>query len=778
MRPTGKILGTAFVIAYCSCLAHLDGVSSQELANDRSPESLLLPGTMPLQETTPLEDRILNGADHFLDRQMSIASVERHQQWQAILRLPEKQRLAAVDVLRERLRQITGSHDLRVSANPQVVSPLAAGSALAIGDDVVVSQLSWSVVDGYQATGLLVQPSPASIDNPITTTVILCPDADQSLAVLCGLEPSADPLAGQPLRLARAGCRVIIPQPITRHVEKRGGRIDLTDREYVYRATFVQGRHPLGIEIQSVLSLVDWFKTLENPNGADQTVAVMGDGEGGLVAMLAAAMDPRIDSALLSGVWGNRNSTWQEPISRNVFGLLSNFGDASLACMIAPRKLFIETTTAPRVQITATGASPGRLETPTPQEINDQIAAVNEMTQGSELAPTHPWLVFAESSLLDAFCLTLGKPLDGIPSRQELTTSMRSDRPYPWASIRHQQISQIENLSDQWIRTSRDEREQWVKQLNTESLDKFQASMVPHRERFYNDVIGRFDEPLQPLAARSKFWKRTDKCTLWHVEMDVFPECVGGGILLVPNDLDPTRKHPVVVAVHGLEGRPIDTIEGDHYAYHDFATRMCEQGYIVFAPQQLYLGHDRFRLLQRKANPLGKTLFSIIIPQHQQLIRFLKSLPWVDAERIGFYGLSYGGKSAMRIPAVVEEYCAVICSGDFNEWVLKNGSTRDPFSYVWTPEYEIFEFDLGRTFNYAEMAALICPRPFMVERGHFDGVGIDRWVAFEYAPVRYLYAAKLGIPERTTIEWFVGPHTIHGQGTYQFLQQHLDPSKN
>jgi len=71
------------------------------------------------------------------------------------------------------------------------------------------------------------------------------------------------------------------------------------------------------------------------------------------------------------------------------------------------------------------------------------------------------------------------------------------------------------------------------------------------------------------------------------------------------------------------------------------------------------------------------------------------------------------------------------------------------------------------------MAALICQRPFMVERGHFDGVGEDHWVAYEYAKVRHLYAAKLGIGDRTEIEWFVGPHTINGDGSFQFLSRHL-----
>jgi len=91
-----------------------------------------------------------------------------------------------------------------------------------------------------------------------------------------------------------------------------------------------------------------------------------------------------------------------------------------------------------------------------------------------------------------------------------------------------------------------------------------------------------------------------------------------------------------------------------------------------------------------------------------------------------------------------------------------------------TGEYEIFEFDLGSTFNYAEMAALIAPRPFMVERGHFDGVGWDEWVAYEFAKVRHLYAARLEIPDRCEIEWFVGPHSINSKGTFDFLHKHLD----
>src|SRR6185436_9440745 len=137
----------------------------------------------------------------------------------------------------------------------------------------------------------------------------------------------------------------------------------------------------------------------------------------------------------------------------------------------------------------------------------------------------------------------------------------------------------------------------------------------------------------------------------------------------------------------------------------------------------------------------------------QRTIDFLKTLPNVDPERIAFYGLSYCGKTAVRFPPMVKDCCLSICSADFNG------------------EYEIFEWNMGHVANYAELSNLMTPRPFMVERGHHDGVAPDEWVAWEYAKVRRHYDI-LGLGDKTEIEFFTGPHTINGQGTYAFLHRH------
>ena len=74
-------------------------------------------------------------------------------------------------------------------------------------------------------------------------------------------------------------------------------------------------------------------------------------------------------------------------------------------------------------------------------------------------------------------------------------------------------------------------------------------------------------------------------------------------------------------------------------------------------------------------------------------------------------------------PPLLEKYALSICSGDFNQWTRKVAATDEPFSFMRTIEWEMPYWNWGHTFDYAEMAYLIFPRPFMVERGHLDLVG-------------------------------------------------------
>jgi hypothetical protein len=255
--------------------------------------------------------------------------------------------------------------------------------------------------------------------------------------------------------------------------------------------------------------------------------------------------------------------------------------------------------------------------------------------------------------------------------------------------------------------------------------------------------------------------------------LDVFPELFAWGVLVLPNDLKPGERRPVVVCQHGRNGVPRDTLDANNPAYNNFAAVLAERGFITFAPHNLYRGEDRYRWLTRKANNVGATLWSFIVAQHEQILRWLTTQPFVDGSRIAFYGLSFGGETAMRVPSILENYALSICSGDFNQWTHKVAATDQAWSFMRSIEWELPHWNLGHTFDYAEMAYLIFPRPFMVERGHHDRVGRDAWVAHEYAKVNWFYA-QFGLADRTAIEFFQGGHSIHGEGTFEFLHRHLN----
>ena len=453
--------------------------------------------------------------------------------------------------------------------------------------------------------------------------------------------------------------------------------------------------------------------------------------------------------------------------------------------MIAPRNIVIDAVPGPSVEIGGDGGAPGKLQGPTPEASRDECNRSTELLQPWGLEKHLFWVDPKSPStdsvrgMSDSAIATALKTVgwNGV----EVTSMRRPLTDQAWGELPSQQerrlewLKQLDRKQQSTLDLIQYERDEHWKKLDTSTIEAFQTSVEGYRKEFREEIIGAWELPKKPLNPRTRLVYEREKWRGYEVVLDVYDDVIAYGILLVPKSNEPISKRPCVVFQHGLEGRPTDTIVKDHPAYHDVSARLAEQGYVVFAPQNLYLFKDRFRTLQRKSNPLGRTLFSTIIAQHEQIVQWLASRPEIDGERIAFYGLSYGGKSAMRIPALVPQYCLSICSADFNDWVWKNASTSAPYSYVWTMEYEIFEYDLGRKFNYAEMATLIAPRPFMVERGHFDGVAPDERVGLEFAKVQRMYAARLGIPEKATIEWFKGPHTINGVGTFEFLRRHLRP---
>jgi len=760
------------------CLAVISGTTI--------PAAEPLRGTKPLSIDQPLDVIMVDGIDRFALREIAASAERREKLWNR-----DTSSAAAweksVAPNREHLRTIVGAVDPRVEARAiEMVATTFQNALIGRGDGYNVLAVRWPVLEGVTAEGILLEPA----DPPVARIVAL-PDADWLPEQIAGLVPGVAPEAQFARRLVEQGCQVLIPTLISRDDTYSGNPdtryTNQTHREFIYRQAFEMGRHVIGYEVQKVLAAVDQFKLLNGVQDVNTPIGVAGVGEGGLLALYSAALDTRIDACLVSGYFGSRENVWQEPIYRNVWALLSEFGDAELVDLIVPRAIIVEAAAAPEVagppavkQGRSGGAAPGRIVSPTPREASDEFTRSyrclkdlqGDRKQYRVLVGSKPGGAPGSATALSGLLKGLGVDTELKPSADPPQDLRKESNP---DSRQKRQFDELVEFTQKLLRRSAKVRDQVWAKADRSSVEKWAQTSKPLRDMVYDEMIGRLPLPTMDPNVRTRQVLDEPGFVGYEVMIDVYPDVIAGGILLLPKDLREGERRPVVVCQHGLEGVPMDTISKtlDGFKYYSaFTAELANRGFITYAPQNPYRGQDRFRTLQRKSNPMKRSLFSYIIPQHQRTIDFLKTLPNVDPQRIAFYGLSYGGKTAVRVPPMLDDYCLSICSADYDEWVLKNATVYDNYSYMFTGEYEIFEWNMGHFANYAELSYLMTPRPFMVERGHYDGVAPDEWVAWEYAKVRRHYVA-LGLGDKTEIEFFNGPHKINGVATYDFLHRHL-----
>jgi dienelactone hydrolase len=743
-----------------------------------------LPQTKPLDwPEADLSSRLMDGAHKFVERQIDESVGKRTHFWRRDFSSSAAY-TESVQPNRAHLQTIIGAVDNRLQPRMERFGDDSNPALVAETARYRVFQVRWPVLDGLTGAGLLVEPK-----QPPVACAVVMGDADQVPEQLLGLSPGISAESQVARLLAENGFALVLPTAVSRAKlqteDKQLQTTDQTDREWIYRQSFHMGRHIIGYEAQTVMAAVDWFR---QRYGEQLKIGVCGYAEGAVVAFHTAAIDFRIDAALISGYFDSRQRIWAEPIYRNVWSFLREFGDAEVASLILPRPLIIEHSAAPSVV-----NQKGEWRTPDSESV---VAEWNRIESGSFAKPL---LVRGENGATVApFSLpavaTFAKTL-GIEKLATLSDKVPMDKraAFDPALRERRLVQEMEGYTQELVRQSDKTRNkfflysimpelsdwQWstAKRHSTRSSEKFVEGAKSFRQRFWEEGMGRFDEPLLAFNPRSRKVAETAKWTAYDVVLDVFPELFAWGVLVLPKDLQPGERRPVVVCQHGRNGVPRDTVDANNTAYNNFAAALAERGFITFAPHNLYRGEDRYRWLSRKANSVKCSLFSFVIAQHDQILRWLATLPNVDPDRIAFYGLSYGGETAVRVPAILEKYCLSICSGDFNQWTRKVASIEEPFSFMRTIEWEMPYWNLGNTFDYAEMTYLMVPRPFMVERGHLDRVGVDSWVSYEYGKTRWLYA-QLGLADRTEIEYFQGGHSINGEGTFAFLSKHLNwPAK-
>jgi dipeptidyl aminopeptidase/acylaminoacyl peptidase len=189
--------------------------------------------------------------------------------------------------------------------------------------------------------------------------------------------------------------------------------------------------------------------------------------------------------------------------------------------------------------------------------------------------------------------------------------------------------------------------------------------------------------------------------------------------LFVPGNLDRSRRHPAIVWIHGdghnqnYDGWHVERNYAVYYSFHQY---LLQQGYVVIAPD--YRGSIGYGRKWRQGvfgDVGGKDSADAT-----QAAAYLKTLSYVDADRIGVWGLSYGG--FFTLLALVDAPKTFACGVDVAGVVDYRMYYEDPWQGAWTfgrlraPEDDPEAYDVASPLSRMDRLE----RPLLILHGTAD----------------------------------------------------------
>ena len=148
--------------------------------------------------------------------------------------------------------------------------------------------------------------------------------------------------------------------------------------------------------------------------------------------------------------------------------------------------------------------------------------------------------------------------------------------------------------------------------------------------------------------------------------------------MLKPVDFDPDLRYPVIVYVYG--GPHVQVVNnqwGRDFVFHQY---LQQQGYLVFSLDNRGSANrgTRFEF------PIHKQMSLLEVRDQARGVDHLKTLPFVDPERIGVYGWSYGGyMTLMAMMQAPEAFNVGVAGAPVTDWRLYD--THYTERYMSTP---------------------------------------------------------------------------------------------
>ena len=166
--------------------------------------------------------------------------------------------------------------------------------------------------------------------------------------------------------------------------------------------------------------------------------------------------------------------------------------------------------------------------------------------------------------------------------------------------------------------------------------------------------------------------------------------------LIKPKDLQPGKRYPVVVDVYG--GPTVQRVRkawgGNDRFFHEY---LGQHGYIVFTLDNRGSAGRGVRF----STPIYHHMASVEVQDQVVGANYLKTLPYVDPQRIGVFGWSYGGYMAlMCMMQAPEVFAAGISGAPVTDWRLYD--THYTERYMGTPQDNEAGYTASSVMTYAK----------------------------------------------------------------------------
>ncbi|MFN4299997.1 MAG: S9 family peptidase [Thermaurantimonas sp.] len=136
------------------------------------------------------------------------------------------------------------------------------------------------------------------------------------------------------------------------------------------------------------------------------------------------------------------------------------------------------------------------------------------------------------------------------------------------------------------------------------------------------------------------------------------------GWMIKPADFDPNKKYPVLMHVYGGPGAQtvVDRYDPANHFWHQM---LAQKGFIVVSVDNRGTGHRGAAFKKATYLQLGK----LELIDQIETAKYLSSLPYIDKERIGIWGWSFGGYlSSLAITKGADYFKLAIAVAPVTHW--------------------------------------------------------------------------------------------------------------